>query len=169
MERTGWESLGFVFPLCVVVAHPDDEVLWFGQLLLDTACDVYCCMRPKNDPQRIEHFFKVCQKTGSKAHSLGYFEMDHLELDDYKTIVTHNEVGEYGHPDHKFVHQYLVSNYENVITSGYGIGGVSVPAGEEKLDLIKTYDYQWNGAPRYAPLFRNWATRFNLFEELYIA
>lgn len=153
--------------IAVVIAHPDDEALWFGELLKSIECDIYCCMTPNQDPQRAVKWFEVCKKVNAKPVLLPFFEMDWIDLSKYDVVITHNEKGEYGHKDHVFVHNYVKNNFDGqIIVSGYGIdGNISFPA--DKEDLIKTYDYDWYGKPRYGILFKNWGTKFNLNVESY--
>ena len=53
----------------IVVAHPDDEVLWAGGLPLRFPGDwtVVCCSTPAKDPVRAEHFFDACDVLGVKG------------------------------------------------------------------------------------------------------
>jgi len=153
--------------IAVVVAHPDDESLWFGNLISRYYCDIYCCMTPKQDPRRAFTFFEVCKKTGGYGFLLPDFEMDWINLQQYEVVFTHNENGEYGHEDHKFVNRYVTSNFDGkVVTSGYG-GESNACLHGDKSDLIKTYNYDWHGRPRYEVLFKNWGTKFDLKREEY--
>jgi hypothetical protein len=156
--------------VAVVVAHPDDEVLWFGELIRKLSPDIYCCMTPKQDPRRAVAFFDVCKKVGSRPVLLPDFEFYWIDLSPYDAVVTHNYKGEYGHKDHVRTHDYVVNNFDGqVICSGYGLdGNAELEADQDKIDLIKTYNYPWRGEPRYSVLFRNWGSKFNLLKETYI-
>ncbi|WP_428229580.1 PIG-L deacetylase family protein [Flavobacterium sp.] len=99
--------------VAVIVAHPDDETLWAGGLLLnnpDWDCFIVCLCR-KYDPDRSPKFYKVLDA----LHSTGTMgdlddgptqvpqnkqEIDSLILQllpdiEYDLILTHNPLGEY--------------------------------------------------------------------------
>ncbi|MEK6926109.1 MAG: PIG-L family deacetylase [Nanoarchaeota archaeon] len=107
----------------VIVAHPDDEILWMGGLLIrnkkkwDTTV---VCLTRKSDSDRFPKFKKVMKALGTKGH---IFDLDdkkldnHLDQDEimgvikkhskknYDLIFTHGENGEYGHIRHMDVHK----------------------------------------------------------------
>jgi len=102
----------------VIVAHPDDELIWMGGFILkneDWDFDVISLCR-KNDLDRVSKFRKVC-----KALNVSYCDISDLEDDklfdvdekeitarisnmlkvkDYDYIFTHGLNGEYGHKRH---------------------------------------------------------------------
>lgn len=100
----------------VVVAHPDDEVLWAGMhIYLLENVDVLCCSIPRIDPIRAWRFFDVCQFLGAFPRVLPSIETEpvkplmnleilHEIIPSYRRVITHNAMGEYGHLHHSQVH-----------------------------------------------------------------
>ena len=104
----------------MIVAHPDDEMLWGGAHLIDGNYLVVCvtCGVVK---ERVNEFKSVMAATGSEYIMLGYPDKtngqrdswddwrekiakdidDIINLKDWKSITTHNPDGEYGHQHHK--------------------------------------------------------------------
>jgi hypothetical protein len=148
----------------IVVAHPDDEILWAGGLPLhfrDRRWTIICCSIPIRDPIRAYKFFDVCEALGARGRILPYVHperafplenMDQLDLSPYDTIITHNEVGEYGHFQHKwvnaFVREHYTSNSKRILTFGYSkdrVGELSLTLNEWETELkikaMRKYDY----------------------------
>lgn len=104
----------------MIVAHPDDDILWGGAHLIEDNYLVVCvtCGAVK---YRVNEFISVMHETNDRYVMLGYpdktnGERDNwdsvrdsirqdleeiLSLKDWKLIVTHNPQGEYGHIHHK--------------------------------------------------------------------
>ena len=104
----------------MIVAHPDDELLWGGAHLIEDNYLVVCitCGVVK---ERVNEFINVMNATNDKYILLGYpdktnGERDNwdnhrenikkdlqaiIDLKDWQLIVTHNPDGEYGHIHHK--------------------------------------------------------------------
>ncbi len=104
----------------MIVAHPDDEILWGGKALIEDDYLVVCitCGTVKS---RVYEFVNVMHETNDKYIMLGYpdktnGERDNWEsvyddiekdliaitkLKDWELIVVHNPDGEYGHQHHK--------------------------------------------------------------------
>ncbi|MFH6991674.1 PIG-L deacetylase family protein [Flavobacterium sp. FlaQc-48] len=99
--------------VALIVAHPDDETLWAGGMLLSNPhweCFIVCLCR-KYDPDRAPKFYKaleVLQCTGTMGNlddgpdqlPQDKSEIDRLILqllpaDHYDFILTHNPLGEY--------------------------------------------------------------------------
>ena len=111
------------------VAHPDDDALFFNKYI------------QKNKPYvvllftgwsliRLKDFFKVMKFYGvrfrvySTLSSHAYdnekirnitekYIISCLKTGNYKTVVTHNSTGEYGHDTHKLVHECVMKVCEN--------------------------------------------------------
>lgn len=103
----------------MIVAHPDDEMIWGGSHLMADDYLVVCitCGSQRN---RVMEFEKVMRKTDDAYLMLGYpdktkgkkdnwesvyediyQDLKHIiEYQDWQTIVTHNPDGEYGHIHH---------------------------------------------------------------------
>jgi LmbE family N-acetylglucosaminyl deacetylase len=115
----------------MVVAHPDDETLWGGGLLhrySDRFWTVIACSTPALDPERAGRFIEACIALGASrcevllASDSDELELRQLRLSEYETIVTHNADGEYGHVQHKSVHEAVLgsrSKSQKVLTFGY--------------------------------------------------
>jgi LmbE family N-acetylglucosaminyl deacetylase len=127
----------------LVVAHPDDEVLWFGGLLLRHPGNwtVFCCSTPTRDPVRAYKFFTSCERLGAVGRVLPFREtlqaplvgLEEIDLAGFDVVVTHGAAGEYGHPHHKQVHEFVISRRPQsalVLTSCYG----------EKLSLVSLWN-----------------------------
>lgn len=104
----------------MIVAHPDDEILWGGAHLLEDDYLVVCITCGTNQV-RVNEFVRVMHRTKDKYIMLGYPDKtngerdnwdtvrkdiikdltDIIELKDWELIVTHNPDGEYGHIHHK--------------------------------------------------------------------
>lgn len=104
----------------MIVAHPDDELLWGGAHLIEDDYLVVCitCGVVK---ERVNEFVNVMNATNDKYIMLAYPDktngerdnwdehrenikkdlQDILNLKDWELIVTHNPDGEYGHAHHK--------------------------------------------------------------------
>jgi LmbE family N-acetylglucosaminyl deacetylase len=109
----------------LVVAHPDDEALFFAGLVLsqpEHAWAIICCTVPRVDPIRAWKFFDACEALGAKGRLLPYQEPEpHLPLEDerlalldlssYDRIVTHGVEGEYGHLHHRNLHRFIHSHW----------------------------------------------------------
>lgn len=129
----------------LVVAHPDDEILWCGGLLarFRGRWSVICCSIPRADPIRAWKFFSACASIGTPARLLPFVESDPglplrnleaLDLASFDCIVTHNAGGEYGHRHHQSVHGHVMARWAaKTATIGYRQGG----QGQERLDLSR--------------------------------
>lgn len=119
----------------LVVAHPDDESMWFGGLLLTHPGNwtVICCSIPRIDPVRAWKFFDACASLNATPRLIPFPEpepsqdlhqimLDLLDLHQFDLVVTHNEVGEYGHRHHRNVHHRVVDTFPGpILCSGIGM------------------------------------------------
>lgn len=123
----------------IVVAHPDDEVLWGAGWILTHPEDsfaIWCCSTPRIDPARADRFFDACCELG--AHGLVLTGKDHprrpLDLSgldeslcNYDYVVTHNAAGEYGNEHHKQVHRYVAENFKGpIVNFGRGLDNAEI-------------------------------------------
>ncbi|MBQ8921710.1 MAG: PIG-L family deacetylase [Oscillospiraceae bacterium] len=115
----------------MIVAHPDDEVLWGGGHLLDGGYLVICVTNGR-DRTRAAEFRKAVTMTGNIPLILDYpdkvnflrdswdsvregIEADLrrvIALKQWSLIVTHNQDGGYGHIHHKLTHLLTVQAYD---------------------------------------------------------
>lgn len=144
----------------MIVAHPDDETLWGGGLVLryPGQWTVVACSTPMADPIRAEKFLVACERLGAAGRVLPQMETysSHLaievDLAGYDVIVTHGAAGEYGHPHHVQVHQWVTARARcRVLTFG-GPHELVLTTAERaaKLHALKAYDHvlPYDGMPR---------------------
>jgi LmbE family N-acetylglucosaminyl deacetylase len=117
----------------VVIAHPDDEVLWG---LPPAGATIFCCSTPRWDMERVAQFEESCAvlgcvgimspQAGRRFIGSGYpLKLDDLGpvLKHFDTIITHNSRGEYGHPEHVQVSEWVQAHCaaKRIRTFGYGV------------------------------------------------
>ncbi len=174
----------------IVVAHPDDETLWCGGLMIrydEVRWTVICCSIPQADPVRAWKFFDACAALGASGRLLPYTEslpgqdlraLGELDLTGFDLVVTHNVQGEYGHPHHKGLHNFIIGRAIcPVMTIGYRAGGI----GKRKLDLtqeerehklaaLKCYNHHSptdGGKPKWQALLDRYGSQFDFGVETY--
>ena len=124
--------------VAIIVAHPDDEVLWVGGTILSNPlwkCFIVCLCR-KNDNDRAPKFYKSLAALGSEGH-MGDLDdgPEQKPLDDkvvehtilelmpskhFDLIITHNPLGEYTkHIRHEEVSKAVIRlwNAEKISTN----------------------------------------------------
>lgn len=106
----------------VVVAHPDDETLWMGGLLLRHKKKwntTIICITRASDEDRSPKFRKVCKELGVKGYLFDLNDTSKSPLKrkqiietilkvakgKYDLLFTHGKNGEYGHIRHKDVYK----------------------------------------------------------------
>jgi len=171
----------------VVVAHCDDESLWFGGLLAAEPGDwtVIACSIPRADPVRAWKFFAACEVLGAKARLLPFVEtgakeplaqVDLIDLSSFDQVVTHNSVGEYGHGHHVWLNRVLTARYpDKVVTGCYGKapGPKQIVLNEHQLGLkmaaLRCYDHTspMDGTPKWRALIDRYGAEFDLGVETY--
>ena len=118
------KSKNKIFDKLVIVAHPDDELIFYGSKLIKDPLNKVICMTHSNSKRFVE-FSNLMKQLGC-----GYIMLDHkddmriknmhklykLFLYEYikknnrkiKKITTHNPFGEYGHNFHKAVSLVII-------------------------------------------------------------
>ena len=179
----------------VITAHPDDESIWVGEILgpLCAVILVTC-----ENETRFNEFKQVMDKTGVKNWQiLNFPQQDYRKetslwkikdlipkvrkvmksFPDLENIYTHNANGEYGHPDHKSVHQAVTAAYAqeynlddnkpelyvfapNGVTykQGYPNSGCTCTESSLRKSLIDIYDEKLKGT-QSVQQFRNLCPR----------
>ena len=128
----------------MVVAHPDDELIFGGGELIKYGSDykVVCISTPENK-DRIKEFEVVMQKLNVGAYEiLNYKDVldpteeynikNIISQKKWKKIVTHNPIGEYGHPMHKKVFDTIKS-----LTNNFYVFGKSLKKLDKEILTIK--------------------------------
>jgi LmbE family N-acetylglucosaminyl deacetylase len=160
----------------VVVAHPDDETLWCGGLMIRYPGDwtVICCSTPKRDPIRSDKFRLACARLGARdIIHVKEVETRNVPLatlgvpaERFDLVVTHGAAGEYGHPHHVQVHKHYkerMAERGGILAIGYGRKSAVLPAltieltddeWAAKLEALKCYDHlmSWDG--RFIPTWQ---------------
>lgn len=123
--------------ILMVVAHPDDEVIFGWPVLFDDSLDkrILVCSDDRDNPERTlqenrEALAEISELFDIEARSLpyncGFYSLasrnadftlkdfaSHIleETEGARAIFTHNSFGEYGHLDHQLIHSVLVHAY----------------------------------------------------------
>lgn len=179
---------------CIVIAHPDDEVLWSSSLPIrfkESDWTIICCSVPRHDPIRAWKFFDACHELKATPRlipatesppdqNLGKLEL--LDLSRFDCIVTHNDEGEYGHIHHRNVHDHIVSQYGNkkIYTFGYRksrLGNIEIELthieARVKMAALTKYDhihpYNGKNIPKWEALIHRYrdVEGINLFKETF--
>jgi len=117
----------------VIVAHPDDETIWTGGMLLANRSGwktTIISLCRKKDKDRAPRFKKACKIYSAKCFMLnlddsekGYYKK--IKTDDiikrikkfidgkYDYVFTHGKNGEYGHIRHKEIHKAVAEMLKN--------------------------------------------------------
>lgn len=171
----------------LVVAHCDDEALWFGGLVASEPGDwtIIACSIPRTDPERAWKFFDSCAVLGAKPRLLPFTEagpgeplkrLEQIDLTGFDQIVTHGTCGEYGHVHHLQINRWLTSTFPaKVLTGCYGksAGPRVVKLNERQLGVkmaaIRCYDHTstTDGKPKWQALIERYSPQFDLAVETY--
>jgi hypothetical protein len=126
----------------LVVAHPDDETLWGGINLLTQPGWFVVCASHVSDPVRSLEFYKTMsfcnvtkyvmydvketytddqKESDSQFHGTPFEKgLSELSKHTWKLVLTHNEIGEYGHEHHKTIHRLVKKYFPSSKTFGVG-------------------------------------------------
>lgn len=173
----------------IVVAHPDDESLFFAGVPIRFPGDwtIICCSIPRRDPIRQWQFFDACGVLGARGRVFPVQEpescdgqmtsLSEIDLSGFDVIVTHNAAGEYGHAHHRQVHNHVAAHYGNrAFYSGYGSGispSVSIALTDaefaRKLAALQCYRHTTpiDGKPKWQALLDRYGAQFDFRNETY--
>lgn len=159
----------------MIVAHPDDETLWGGAHLL-VGNYLVVCVTGGTSRVRIREFKKVMMKTNNQYVFLKYPDLTckgvskwHKEWPfitadlkkiitskKWDNIVTHNNIGEYGHIHHRLTSKIVTIIIKSLkIDSNFYYFGdyykkgqikenrISQESLEKKIELMKNYHSQF--------------------------
>jgi len=164
------------------VAHPDDETLWGAGIILRYPMDwtVICGTIPYHDPVRAEKFRDACDVLGACGLVQNHSERGGLipipDLDEFDLIVTHNAAGEYGHVQHKELHNAVKERWPDKMRCvGYGGKPIQTLAlsdneAAKKLEALQCYDHRSptdHGKMKWEALLATFSPRYNLWREPY--
>lgn len=112
---------------CLVVAHPDDDVLWFSSILRRVDRVIMCFLGNPERPKRGDARKRVLARYPFPVECLGIDVSNidearsrlRVELADCENVFTHNPWGEYGNVAHIEVHRISVDFGHNPWFSNY--------------------------------------------------
>ena len=102
--------------------------MWCGGYLINNpGTDVCCCGIPDKDPERIGHFLQACMMLGANPFVVGQncksMNVAPVQIfaESYDDIITHNHLGEYGHPMHIKLHHAMKELKKTMYVFNYGL------------------------------------------------
>ena len=126
----------------LIVAHPDDDVLWGGINLLMQSGWFVVCASHLSDPIRSLEFYRTmsfCSVTRYVMYDIKeeYTEdpdesdkqfygtpfedgLAQLSKHNWKLVLTHSDIGEYGHEHHRTVHRMVKKHFPEAKSFGVG-------------------------------------------------
>jgi len=137
----------------MIIAHPDDELVFGASELINYGSEykVVCISNP-NNKNRISEFNKVMKELNVCSWEVLDYEdtlyptqtYDQIDIivnsRKWEKIVTHNPVGEYGHPQHKLIFDRVKSLVDNFYVFGKSPNKLSDSIINKKLELLKLYE-----------------------------
>lgn len=155
-EKTDYTKLDLTgIDKLMIIAHPDDDILWGGKELIENDYLVVC-ITCGSDERRVREFESVMGETGDKYVMLGYPDKTKGERDNWDsfydeiiedikniyalkkwdTVLTHNPDGEYGHIHHKMTDEIVTDNVEHKNLYYFGKYYSKKDLEEKDIDLV---------------------------------
>lgn len=165
---------------CVIVAHPDDETLWAGGLILKNPhleWTVVCCSIPRRDPERAWLWHDACRRLGVRYTRLmpvqeaepGQPLAEIPVMRNYSSYITHGKAGEYGHLQHMHVHEAVTMSADAPV---YGFSlkkpefkiVLSNAMYKQKLRALQAYSHKPHY--HYSPGLSKWEALLHRYGEM---
>ena len=135
----------------MIVAHPDDELIFGGAELIKYGSEYkVVCLTNKSNKIRSKEFEKVMKELNvgfwemldyeDKLNSTEKFNLhDILISKNWEKIVTHNPIGEYGHPQHKLIFESVKEFTDDFYV--FSKSNIKLPQDilDKKLEILKLY------------------------------
>ena len=135
----------------MIVAHPDDELIFGGAELIKYGNEYkVVCLTNLNNKKRKVEFIKVMKELNVNDWEILDYpdKLDNSVKFDIKNIinsrkwdkiVTHNPIGEYGHPQHKLIFDHVKNITKNFYVFSKSNNKLENKILTKKLDLLKLY------------------------------
>ena len=162
----------------MIVAHPDDELVFGGAELIKYG-EQYkvVCISYKNDKIRSKEFQNVMKQLNISNYEMWDFKdslQDYVNtLDEnisyehksftnllnrkWEKIVTHNPIGEYGHPKHKRLFETVKKLCNKFYVFGKDFEKLPDNILKKKLELLKLYESQEEPINQLKNKNRDWS------------
>ena len=162
----------------MIVAHPDDELVFGGAELIKYG-EQYkvVCISYKNDKIRSKEFQNVMKQLNISNYEMWDFKdslQDYVNtLDEnisyehkslinlltrkWEKIVTHNPIGEYGHPKHKRLFETVKKLCNKFYVFGKDLEKLPDNILKKKLELLKLYESQEEPINQLKNKNRDWS------------
>lgn len=174
----------------MIVAHPDDELLWGGSRLIEDDYLVVCITCGVDD-RRLKEFDNVMEATDDSFIALGYPDKENgvrsewdscynnlhsdiekiLNSNNWNLIVTHNPDGEYGHIQHKKTNMIVTNIYNtnNYVSKLYFFGKYYSKKNISNVesDLVSISDDLLNEKKEILSLYKSQTKVINNFDHIY--
>lgn len=144
--------------MLMIVAHPDDEVIFGGGHLLTKQPWHVICVTNGYDARRAREFAEAMRFVGADFDMWKYRDSYSNDLDktglkrdlnqviqtgSYSQIVTHNRRGEYGHPQHQAIADIVRDLVkERLFVFALGRRTLPPPLLSRKKELLRIYQSQ---------------------------
>jgi len=149
----------------LIVAHPDDEAIFFGNWLIKNKGSVrVICVTGGSDLIRKGEFLKVMGRLGISEYEIWDMNMsllpfsqaetdeiryrfrNILESEDISRIITHSSYGEYGHFQHILINRMVSEIFPTEKIWVYDISASAIKPDESlsKMEICKIYRSQWD-------------------------